>query len=362
MDSLRINYFTDHSDIISDSSLPPKRIRRDHLYDDVMDTYKDNALEILKEKDFRIEYEGERAIDTGGVSRDMFSSFWEEVYVKHFDGETLLVPAMHPNTQITTFPISGTIISHGFLASGFLPVRIAFPVIAAVLHGLDIVDMISDAILLESFVDYLSTHESSILRDAIIVSEKDSVFSPVMQSQLIDMLSRLGCTEVPNPVNIKRLVLNIARHQLLNKPLGLLFTFRSGVPIPHQSFWKQLSMEKLFQLYKALNASSSSVLKMVEEPEDMNSAQSRVFGYLTTFIGNAKQKQLFLRFVTGSSVLITKPINISFNNLSGFARRPISHTCDCRLELSIAYTTFPEFESEFAQILDHEMSWLMDAL
>ena len=79
----------------------------------------------------------------------------------------------------------------------------------------------------------------------------------------------------------------------------------------------------------------------------MNSAEERVYSYLVTFVGNMNDElRLFIRFVTSSSVVV----KISFNNLSGLARCPISHTCDCGLELSIAYSTFPEFEKEFAKV------------
>ena len=37
----------------------------------------------------------------------------------------------------------------------------------------------------------------------------------------------------------------------------------------------------------------------------------------------------FMRFVTGSCVCITPEIRITLNSLSGLARRPIAHTCDC---------------------------------
>lgn len=303
-------------------------------------------------------FKNELGLDAGGVSRDMFSAFWETVYLKHFDGETLLIPAMHPNTEITIFPTLGTILSHGFLVSGFLPVRIAFPVLAGVLLGLDVT--ISDAILLESFVDFVGAHESLILREALITRR----FSPMLQSQLIDLLSRLDCTEIPTPANVKQIVVSIAKHQLLNKPLGMLFTFNSGVSQLHRDFWKKFSVEKFFELYKALNATPETVLKIIQEPISLNLAQERVFRYLTTFIGNAKQDllRLFLRFVTGSSVLMATPISISFNNLSGLGRRPISHTCDCGLELPISCSTFPEFENEFIQVLSNEMSYIMDAV
>ena len=92
--------------------------------------------------------------------------------------------------------------------------------------------------------------------------------------------------------------------------------------------------------------------------------EASFFSYLMNFIGNMKRDdlRLFLRFVTGSSVMLAQKINVSFNNITGIARRPISHTCDCGLELSIAYSTFPEFEQEFYKILQHEYSWIMDAL
>ena len=46
-----------------------------------------------------------------------------------------------------------------------------------------------------------------------------------------------------------------------------------------------------------------------------------------------------------------KKITVAFNNLSGFARRPIGHTCESILELSSSYTTYPEFVDEFEQIV-----------
>ena len=340
----------------------PRLISRKNVYSDVMAIYYDNAVEILKEFPFRVQFESERAVDTGGVSRDMFSSFWEEAYRKNFDGESLLVPAVHPNSEISTFSVLGTILAHGFIVCGFLPVRIAFPVLAAIFHGPNV--EVPDTILLESFVDYLSCHESSLIHEAIKLGEKGTSFSSHMQADLINTLSRLGCTEIPSFSNIKRLVITISKHLLVNKPLGTLYTLRSGVPIPYHNFLKQFSIQKLFELYKALNATSASVLRLIESPEDMNFAEDRVFRYLLTFVGSAKTDQLrfFLRFVTGSSVLIDERITISFNNLTGLARRPISHTCDCGLELPISYATYPEFEFEFSKILSHEMSWVMDAI
>ena len=113
-----------------------------------------------------------------------------------------------------------------------------------------------------------------------------------------------------------------------------------------------------------LNATPDIVISKIVEPEQTNSAPSRVFGYLIRFIRNMKQNELrrYVRFVTGSSVLIIRSINVYFNNLKGIARRPISHTCSCTLELSVSYQNYLEFEQEFFVVLASDDAWAMDAI
>ena len=43
-------------------------------------------------------------VDAGGVCHDLFSAFWEIAYKRFFDGDSLLVPMLHPgvDTAITT--------------------------------------------------------------------------------------------------------------------------------------------------------------------------------------------------------------------------------------------------------------------
>ena len=55
------------------------------------------------------------------------------------------------------------------MVCGFLPVRIAFPVLATVLGGPSV--KIPDAILLDSFTDYLAPYDGLLLCDSIAQSE-----------------------------------------------------------------------------------------------------------------------------------------------------------------------------------------------
>ncbi len=120
-------------------------------------------------------------------------------------------------------------------------------------------------------------------------------------------------------------------------------------------------------MYTNLTVTPKKVNELLLQPEFMSENEERVYGYLVCMIGNVNinEGRNFLRFVTGSSVCSTKGITISFNTLSGLARRPIAHTCDCMLELSSTYLNYDEFYIDFAVIFDEvnqQYTFRIDAL
>ena len=85
---------------------------------------------------------------------------------------------------------------------------------------------------------------------------------------------------------------DIATFVFITKCMGVLYALHSGVPALHHEFWEGFSVQELYKLYKVLNATPQRVLKLLKEPEFLTASQQRVFGYLTTFIGNLKQEEL----------------------------------------------------------------------
>ena len=208
-------------------------VRRDYIFDDVMELYQ-RDVGIAREFPLRVKYLDERAIDTGGVARDMLSMFWESVYIKMFDGGTLLIPAVHHQVEMEKFPFLGTIISHGYIACGFLPAKIVFPILAAVLLGA--ATKVSDKIIVESFIDYLVTYDGEVLKEAFIACNAKQPFNSELQGKLVSLMSRFGCREVPKPENLRRLVLEIGRHEFTVKAVGAIYSMNSGLPHLHQRF------------------------------------------------------------------------------------------------------------------------------
>ena len=356
-------------DVLDTRNGMPHLVRRDFVYDDCLKLYTLELDIILQEFPFRISYEDERAIDTGGVARDFFCAFWEVALVKHFDGSNLLVPSSHAQIDISVLPKLGCILAHGFMTTGFLPTKIAFPVIAATFLGPMVA--IEDKILLESFIDYLCVFESNQLRQATLLAKQSVTFTKQLETALVNLLGRFGARESPTPGNIHKMVTEVARHELMMKPACSLLALHSGVPKEYLTFFsKEFSIASLFSLYKILNASPEMVLAAIREPESMTHSETRIFEYITTFVGSLGVDQIrrFLRFVTGGSAMLGKEICITFNSLQGFARRPISHTCSCTLELSTSYLTYPEFAEEFSLVLASDIYdggvslWAMDAV
>lgn len=337
-------------------------ISRENVYQDVMDLYSSSASTIIKEP-LRVTFEGEMALDAGGVCRDMFSAFWEAACNEElFSGSNHIIPAVHPQVEMSKFGVMGTILSHGYLTCGFLPSRLPLPIVILALLGPN--TAVDDGILLKAFLDYVVSYEQEELMAVFQDIRCTSVLSSANRDRLVSILSHFNCTRMPTVDNIKKLLLDIARNEFCVKPAGALHAIHAGVPIPHIHFWKSHSVQWLHSLYVALNATPTKVLKMIQEPRNHDPSKMRVYRFLTQFICTMHENELsnFLRFTTGSSVCSANPLYLSWNGTTGVLRVPISHSCSRTLELSTTYSTYEQFAEEFGNVLKNEYAWIMDIL
>ena len=334
-------------------------INRKCVYDDVLLLFEND--DILKEFPLRISFTSEIAIDAGGVCREMFSAFWEAAYSVCCDGDSLLVPRLHPGLDVNIFTKLGTILSHGYLLCGFLPLRIAYPTLVTMLLGAK--ERVPDSFVMSAFLDSLNSHERGIVQSALKFDGE--IFPQDLRNKLIAIISRFDGRKVPTPNTLKEILGQLANFQFRVKPLPAAVAAYTGIPEFERCFWESKTAADIHLLYFSLLATPAKVLASINEPECMNAAEERVFTYLTQMVGDMKAPQLatLLRFISGSSVVIGKSIIVMFNQTAGLARRPIAHTCDCALELSTSYLSYLDFEAEFRSILtDTEFVWNMNAL
>ena len=310
--------------------------------------------EVSKQYPLVITYDMEVAFDYGGVTRDMFSAFWEATYNSMFEGSSLLIPlTSFSDTQV--FHTIGTILSHGYLVSGHIPVRISLPSLLTIILG-PCVD-IPSSVLVAAFIDCISTLEQQLVRNAL----KCTYFEEKARADLISLFSRFGCCEIPTPMNLRKIIIESAKYEFLHKPAAASVMIHFGIPDDHKGFWKNLGTGGICNLYSLLSVTSEKVIDCLECSEFSNCMEEKVFNYLKTMIGNILRDDLrnFLRFVTGSSVITPRNITVIFNSTTGFSRSPFAHTCSQTLELPITYKNYSDFYSEWMAILNNE-NWRMD--
>ena len=85
-----------------------------------------NQTGVAEEFPLRIRFVGEIGVDVGGVYWET-STLWDEAYVRLFDGVNLLAPCVHPHIELSVFPVLEKVLSHRYLESGFLPVKLLSP-------------------------------------------------------------------------------------------------------------------------------------------------------------------------------------------------------------------------------------------
>ena len=298
------SYMPKHS-----SSLPLVTVSRSNVFKDTINLYT-NSPEAVHQLPLKVDFRGEQAIDAGGVGRDLFSAFWDSTYMHQgmFEGCSIVVPSLHAQTDMQSLPVLGKILSHGYLSCGFLPVRIAFSTMAAVLLGPT--TNIPSKSLLEAFRDYLGPVDRSIIKEASRV--KGNTFSQGLVTKLLGILSRFGCRLVPSPCTLPDVLLQVANHEFVSRPFAAITLMNSGIPQEHALFWQCKTIEHLQSLYNALGASPHKVLELIQEPVYTSTNEERVHGYLMDFVAYLKQADVakFLRFVTGSGVCMEKPISV----------------------------------------------------
>lgn len=328
-------------------------VTRDGIFSDVLSLYQND---FGKRYPIKVQFKSENAIDFGGVSREMYSCFWEQAYQRLFDGDKILVPLL--NSPECILSILGGVISHGFLVSGHLPIRVALPTLVGMLLGP--LTPIPSSVLIDALVDFVSDTERLQLKSALQCS---SAFSVAQKTDIISILSRFGSTEVPTVENLKKLLIESSNHFFVRRPASITLMISGGIPSNHKAFWSNLGVEGITNIYVSLSVSTSKVLGIINEPDFRNEEEERVYQYLIRMVGSMSVNALrnFIRFWTGSSVLTTNELSIMFT----FGLYPYAHTCSNTLELPLHYKNYQDFETTWDTILKcvHEdWAWSMDGL
>lgn len=292
----------------------------------------------------KVHFIGEVGADAQGVSREAYSAFWNEFFLKSTCGETERVPVIFPEFGMDEWQAVGRILLKGYTDVGVFPLQLSYAFTVAVILS---EFSVTPEILLESFRLYLSESDRTVIDSALRGESLDDD----SKDDFMDLLSRVDCHSIPDPDVVRPVILAIAHKELIQEPKyandNIASTAREGLRLLLPD------TKAIRSMYEAKKPTARKVVKLLDaEPQDRE--QSSSLGYLKQFIKGLDDSMLrkFLRHFTGAEVICTPSIKVSFNKMRGFGRAPQAHTCGPMMELPSTYSSYTDLRSEFVSILE----------
>ena len=325
------------------------KVHRTMIRSDLIKIFSDDSIMSKPLVGIIIDAKGEEENGRGtGVMREIFTLFWSEFADSSLIGEEERVPFIRHDYNRETWQAVGRILVKGFIDYSYFPLRLSKVFVSSVFYDEALVTV---PMLLSSFKCYISKHEAEIVEQSL--SKEIAVDS----EDLKEFLCNFDCRRVVGPDNVRDIIIELAHKELIQKPKYVSDCW-SDILAKLKVYFP--TIKDLVAFYKSHEPTNAKVVDMLQA-EITNDGEREAFNHLKKYVRGLEKSKLsaFLKFVTASDIIITDKIQVSFSTISGAARRPISHTCGCTLELPSTYANFCELREEFSNILSAD-SWEID--
>ena len=156
-------------------------VQRNSIVNDLLRYYRDGIADVTKNANFR--FANEDAI-ADGVTFDVLSCFWDEIFLKYCDGCGECVPIFMLQLNEQDYEAVGKIITHTFVSCQLFPVRLC----EALIHYC-LFNMVWDKCLLTSFLNMLPPDDCNLL--GISLDKQSTHFDA---EQILDVLADFNVT------------------------------------------------------------------------------------------------------------------------------------------------------------------------
>ncbi|XP_068737060.1 uncharacterized protein [Montipora capricornis] len=340
-------------DVLKDVRKRVIKVHRLNVKRGLIDIFKDESVMADDLEVVVIDFRGRQEIVKGvGVLRDILSLFWKEAYDSLFIGENERVPFVRHDYQREEWAAIGRILVKGYQGCGYFPLLMSQAFFAYLLFG---ESAVTGPMLIQSFQNYVPADEKTLIIKSI-AGEID--YEGDDGTDFLEMLCNYDCRRKVNSENIVAVIEEIAHKELIQKPQYIADCWKCIISPLIPIF---VNVTTLTQKYESLLPSISKILSCLEA-NPVNDPEMESLKFLKKFIKGLDTSQKlsnFVRFVSGSELMLFAAIQIEFTDLSGLGRGPIAHTCNTVLQLPSTYQSFPELREDFSSILSSD-NWEMD--
>ena len=327
-------------------------VRRSNVLKDIIEEFKDLSILDFILNIVVLDEGGKPESGRGtGVTREVVSIFWQQFFPALSTGATEKIPSIRHDYQRKEWEAIGRFLVYGYINVQYFPISLSCVLVGCCLFGEEI---ITGDLLLESFYHFLPNDEADILQKT---ASPD--FDP-LDEELLDILSSYKCFKNPTKENIAMIISQLAHQELIQKPR---YVSNCWSPIFQalKTSTQLSSIENVREMYAMKKPSPKKVVKLFKKVEGppLTDSEAQTFDFLKKFVKTLSEDALkaFLQFTTGSDLLITSSIEVSFSAIDGAGRAPIAHTCGPLLEMPSTYQSFNELSEEFSNVLKEKESW-----
>ena len=234
----------------------------------------------------KMDFVNEKAIDDAGVSREVYTAFWEQ-FLEQCEGETERVPRLRPDFCEAEWQAVGRIWAKGPLDHGVMPVRLSKAFILACIHGLHSVDV---DILMTSFLNYLAPFERSAVEKALQGTMEESD-----EEDLLDLFTRMGSHFLPPKNNMQPAIETMAHKAILQEAKYIVDCFFTPMTLAHL---KLSDKESVLSLYESKKATGKRVSQLFETTKVVLSQREQAtFNHLQRYVKNSDQSRKIPAFL-----------------------------------------------------------------
>ena len=320
----------------------------------MVDIFKDESVMECAIKIVMINSSGkqELGVDNRGVFCDALSAFWSQFYDSCTVGEQERVPVVRHDFQVLEWRAIARILVKGYEDAKVFPIKLSKVFVSTVLFDEEV---ITNDLMLESFLSYISSDEKDLVTEAL----KKEELSEEQNEEWEEFLERCGSRKIPKFEQLFDVILEISHKELIQIAQYIIDSWKT--PVKNTNIFDNIStVDDLKRLYERCKPTVKRVLGLIDAKPSFG-PQRDVLSYLKRYIRGLQEEKLtkFLRFCTGATIICIEKIVVDFSNLEGLERRPIAHICGATLELPTAYSSFPQFREEMNNILSSDF-WDID--
>ena len=235
-----------------------------------------------------IQGETKKLGEGSGVSRDVYTTFWQELADSYFIGEDQRVPFVRHDMFEKEWENIGKIIVKGYIDTGFFPVILSQAFVLYCLFG-----SVEKPAMLSSFSLYLSFDERELVKNVLQPNIEEEFLS---SEEFLDFLDRFKCRSKVTKENVEEIIYEIARQELLQKT-HIVATCWKGHFAALKSKSAFSTASAIHDLYELSRPTTKRIIDLLNaEPKDDLEKES--FGYLKRYVRglNSEMLKKFLKF------------------------------------------------------------------